>query len=80
MGRGGDLTDHERSFVFNKIMQNWNSELKQIKVEEGRKSYRLASRVAFEFASQRLTELQEKRSSRRKSLKGISKKLGNSKE
>jgi hypothetical protein len=32
MGRGGDLTDHERSFVFNKIMQNWNSELKQIKV------------------------------------------------
>ena len=41
MGRGGDLTDHERSFVFNKIMQNWNSELKQIKVG-GRKKIRQA--------------------------------------
>ena len=32
MGRGGDLTDQERAFVYNKIMQNWNSELRQIKV------------------------------------------------
>ena len=31
MGRGGDLTDQERTFVLNKIMQNWNSELRQIK-------------------------------------------------
>ena len=31
MGRGGDLTDQERSFVLSKVMQNWNSELRQIK-------------------------------------------------
>ena len=31
MGRGGDLTDQEGSFVLSKVMQNWNSELRQIK-------------------------------------------------
>ena len=31
MGRGGDLTCQERSFVLSKVMQNWNSELRQIK-------------------------------------------------
>ena len=30
MGRGGDLTDQERAFVLNKIMHNWNSELKKV--------------------------------------------------
>ena len=32
MGRGGDLTSQERAFVHNKIMQNWDSEKRQIKV------------------------------------------------
>ena len=32
MGRGRDLTDPERVFVHNKIMQNWDSERRQIKV------------------------------------------------
>ena len=32
MGRGGDLTSPERAFVHNKIMQNWDSEKRQIKV------------------------------------------------
>ena len=32
MGRGRDLTDTERVFVHNKIMQNWDSERRQIKV------------------------------------------------
>ena len=31
MGRGRDLTDQERSFVLSKVMQSWNSELRQIK-------------------------------------------------
>ena len=33
MGRGRDLTDPERAFVHIKIMQNWDSERRQIKVE-----------------------------------------------
>ena len=33
---GRDLTDQERAFVHNKIMQNWDSKLRQIK-EGGRK-------------------------------------------
>ena len=36
MGRGRDLTDAERAFVHNKIMQNWDSQRRQIK-EGGRK-------------------------------------------
>jgi succinyl-CoA synthetase beta subunit len=32
MGRGGDLTSQERAFVHNKVMQNWDSEKRQIKV------------------------------------------------
>ena len=32
MGRDRDLTDPERVFVHNKIMQNWDSERRQIKV------------------------------------------------
>ena len=31
MGRGRDLTDSDRAFVLNKIMQNWDSEKRQIK-------------------------------------------------
>jgi len=31
MGRGRDLTVAERAFVLNKIMQNWDSEKRQIK-------------------------------------------------
>ena len=31
MGRGRDLTDAERAFVHNKIMQNWDSQRRQIK-------------------------------------------------
>ena len=31
MGRGRDLTDSERTFVHNKIMQNWDSSKRQIK-------------------------------------------------
>ena len=32
MGRGRDLTDSERALVHNKVMQNWDSEKRQIKV------------------------------------------------
>ena len=32
MGRGRDLTDSERVFVHNKIMQNWDSKRREIKV------------------------------------------------
>lgn len=28
MGKGRDLTDPERAFVHNKVMQNWDSELR----------------------------------------------------
>ena len=38
MGRGGDLTSQERAFVNNKIVQNWDSEKRQIK-EVCRSSY-----------------------------------------
>ena len=36
MSRGRDLTDAERAFVHNKIMQSWDSERRQAK-EGGRK-------------------------------------------
>ena len=32
MGRGRDHTDSERAFVHNKVMRNWDSELRQIEV------------------------------------------------
>ena len=32
MGRGRDLTDSERTLVHNKVMQNWDSEKRQIKI------------------------------------------------
>jgi hypothetical protein len=41
MGRGRDLTDSERAFVLNKIMQNWDSEKRQIK--SGRRKIVLAA-------------------------------------
>ena len=41
MGRGRDLTVAERAFVLNKIMQNWDSEKRQIK--SGRRKIVLAA-------------------------------------
>jgi hypothetical protein len=41
MGWGRDLTDSKRAFVLNKIMQNWDSEKRQIK--SGRRKIVLAA-------------------------------------
>ena len=62
MGRGGDLTHHERAFVHNRIMLSWDSELRQIKSGGRKKVIKACVKGgARACESTILTESQEKR-------------------